>query len=44
MENGVPNEDVLCRVGFDLMLRTNGDVACITSTTSKILIDLGWEH
>lgn len=43
MENGVPNEGVLCRVGFDLMFRTNGDVTCITSTTSKILIDLGWE-
>jgi len=43
MNSGVANEDVLCRVGFDLMLRTNGDVACITSATSKILIDIGWE-
>ncbi len=43
MDNGVPNEDVLCRVGFDLMLRTNGDVACITPASSKILIDMGWE-
>ena len=24
MDDGVPNEDVLCRIGFDLMLRTSG--------------------
>ena len=43
MDNGVANEDVLCRVGFDLILRNNGDVACVRSTSSEKLIDMGWE-
>ncbi len=33
MDDGVPNEDVLCRVGFDLVLRPSGGVACITPTS-----------
>jgi len=26
MDDGVPAEDVLCRIGFDLMLRPSGSV------------------
>ena len=43
MDNGVPNEDVLCRVGFDLMLRSTGGVACVKPTSSEKLSGLGWE-
>ena len=43
MDSGVPNEDVLCRVGFDLMLRSTGDVACVKPTSSEKLTDWGWE-
>jgi pimeloyl-ACP methyl ester carboxylesterase len=43
MDSGVPNEDVLCRVGFDLMLRPSGDVACVKPTSSEKLSDLGWK-
>jgi len=43
MDNGVPNEDVLCRVGFDLILRPSGGVACVTPTSSEKLTGLGWE-
>jgi len=35
MDAGVPNEDVLCRVGFDLVLRPSGSVACVTPTSSE---------
>jgi hypothetical protein len=43
MDNGVPTKDVLCRVGFDLVLRPSGGVACVNPTSSEKLIDLGWE-
>jgi len=43
MDSGVPNEDVLCRVGFDLMLRSTGDVACVKPTSSEKLTDWGWK-
>ncbi len=43
MDNGVQNEDVLCRVGFDLMLRPTGDVACVRPTSADKLTGLGWE-
>ena len=43
MDGGVPNEDVLCRVGFDLVLRLSGNVACVKSTSSEKLTGLGWE-
>ncbi len=43
MDNGVPNEDVLCRVGFDLILRPSSGVACVTPTSSEKLTGLGWE-
>ena len=43
MDNGVPNENVLCRVGFDLILRPSGGVACVTPTSSEKLTGLGWE-
>ncbi len=43
MDAGVPNEDVLCRVGFDLVLRPSGGVACVTPTSSEKLTGLGWE-
>ncbi len=43
MDSGVPNEDVLCRVGFDLMLRPTENVACVKPTSSDKLTGLGWE-
>ncbi|GFN40761.1 MAG: hypothetical protein YK1312THETA_70001, partial [Marine Group I thaumarchaeote] len=43
MDDGVPNEDVLCRIGFDLMLRPSGTVACIKPISTDTLTDLGWE-
>jgi len=43
MDAGVPNEDMLCRVGFDLVLRPSGGVACVTPTSSEKLTGLGWE-
>ncbi len=43
MDTGVPNEDVLCRVGFDLMLRSSGDVACVKPTSSEKLTGMGWD-
>jgi len=43
MDSGVPNEDVLCRVGFDLMLRTSGNVACVKPTSADTLTGMGWE-
>jgi len=43
MDDGVPNEDVLCRIGFDLMLRPSGTVACVKPTSTDTLTDLGWE-
>jgi len=43
MDAGVLNEDVLCRVGFDLVLRPSGSVACVTPTSSDKLTGLGWE-
>ncbi len=42
MDSGVPNEDVLCRVGFDLMLRPSGTVACVKLTSADKLTGLGW--
>jgi len=41
-DDGVPNEDVLCRVGFDLVLRPSGGIACVTPTSSEKLTGLGW--
>lgn len=43
MDSGVPNEDVLCRVGFDLTLRPSGNVACVKTTSSEKLTGWGWE-
>jgi len=43
MDDGVQNEDVLCRVGFDLMLRPTVDVACVRPTSADKLTGLGWE-
>ena len=43
MDSGVPNEDVLCRVGFDLTLRPSGNVACVKNTSSEKLTGWGWE-
>ncbi len=43
MDDGVPTEDVLCRAGFDLMLRPSGAVACVMPTSSDRLTSLGWE-
>ena len=39
LESGVAPEDITCRDNLVLVLRTNGDVACVTETTFK---KLGW--
>jgi len=43
MDDGVPAEDVLCRIGFDLMLRPSGSIACVKPTSADILTGWGWE-
>jgi len=43
LDDGVLNKDVLCRVGFDLVLRPSGSVACVNPTSSEKLTDLGWK-
>jgi len=43
MDDGVAAEDVLCRYGLDLMLRSSGAVACVNPTSTEKLTALGWE-
>ncbi len=43
MESGIDAEDVVCKPGLVLMIRsTNGAAACVKSTTSMKLSDSGW--
>ena len=43
MESGVEPDDVVCKSGLVLMIRsTNGAAACVKSTTSTILSTAGW--
>ena len=43
MESGIDAEDVVCKSGLVLMIRsTNGAAACLKSSTSVKLSDAGW--
>ena len=43
MESGIDAEDVVCKSGLVLMIRsTNGAAACLKSSTSMKLSDAGW--
>ena len=43
METGIDAEDVVCKSGLVLMIRsTNGAAACVKSSTSMKLSDAGW--
>ena len=40
---GVLPTDVLCKTGFELILKSNsGNPACVTPNTASKLIDRGW--
>lgn len=41
MDGGVLPENVVCRAGMDLAIRTNGLAACITPETAKKMLDRG---
>ena len=43
MESGIEPQDVVCKEGLLLILRTsNGSAACVTESSSTRLIDMGW--
>ena len=43
MASGIDAEDVECKLGFTLMIRsTNGDAACVKPSTSIKLSNAGW--
>jgi hypothetical protein len=43
MSSGIDAEDVECKLGFTLMIRsTNGAVACVKPSTSIQLSNVGW--
>ncbi len=42
MEEGVAAQDVICKLGFDLMIRYSGSAACVSSETAEKLESRGW--
>jgi len=42
MANGVVAQEVICKSGFTLMIRSSGYAACVTPTTAEKLIERGW--
>jgi len=42
MQNGIAAEDVVCKSGLSLMIRSSGSAACVTSTTADKLESIGW--
>ncbi|MCH8085849.1 MAG: hypothetical protein IIC15_05435 [Thaumarchaeota archaeon] len=43
MESGIEPQDVVCKEGLLLILRTsNGSAACVTESSSTKLLDMGW--
>jgi len=42
MANGVVAQEVICKSGFTLMIRSSGDAACVTPSTAEKLIERGW--
>jgi hypothetical protein len=42
MENEIAAEDVICKSGFDLMIRNSGSAACVSPSTAERLASVGW--
>ena len=42
MENGIVAEDVVCKFGLSLMIRSSGNAACVKSTSVKELTTKGF--
>ncbi len=43
MKSGVDPQDVVCKEGLVLMLRTSdGSATCVTESSSTRLLDMGW--
>jgi len=42
MANGVVAQEVICKSGFTLMIRSSGEAACVTPTTAEKLANAGW--
>jgi len=42
MANGVAAEDVICKAGLALMIRSTGDAACVKPATAEKLAAAGW--
>jgi hypothetical protein len=43
IHHGIDPTNVQCKEGLELFMRTNGSVACLSSTTAQVLISRGWE-
>ena len=43
MANGVAAEDVICKTGMELMIRSNGNAICVTPSTATKLSNDGWD-
>lgn len=42
MQNGVSAEDVVCKDGYTLMIKINGNAACVSADTATKLSNMGW--
>jgi hypothetical protein len=42
MQNGIAAQDVVCKSGLALMIRSSGDAACVTPSTAEKLANAGW--
>ena len=42
MANGIAAEEVICKSGFDLMIRNSGSAACVSPSTAERLASMGW--
>lgn len=41
LEKGIPVENIICKTGLDLIIRNNGDPACVKPTTAERFQSLG---
>jgi len=42
MADGIVAQEVICKSGFTLMIRSSGDAACVTPSTAEKLTERGW--
>ncbi|MDH3676940.1 MAG: DUF1254 domain-containing protein, partial [Nitrosopumilus sp.] len=42
MQDGIAAEEVVCKSGLALMIRSSGDAACVTPPTAEKLSNAGW--